>query len=127
MNPAEEPRETYWDLLADVARLQSEMGKDLVAWSKAYEAGGRAFQRTSQTLTLMAEIGRRMERFVQSGPPRAVQQALQVVANPWQAMGAVPGASAGDPFTRFWEFWAPAGSTRERPPRPGSGESESEA
>jgi len=106
MNPAEPPRETYWDLLEDVARLQGEMGQDLVAWAQAYEAGGRAFQGSAETVRLMAELGRRMEQYLQSGPPLAVRQALQAFANPMQTIGVTPGASAVDPFTRFWELWA---------------------
>lgn len=106
MSSPEHPPETYWDLLEDVARLQGEMGKDLVAWARAYEAGGRALEGSAETVRLMAELGRRMEQYLQSGPPVAVQQALQAFANPMQAMGAIPGASAVDPFTRFWELWA---------------------
>jgi len=118
MNPAEPPRETYWDLLEDVARLQGEMGKDLVAWARAYEAGGRAFQGSAETVRLMAELGRRMEQYLQSGPPLAVRQALQAFANPTQAMGVTPGTSTVDPFTRFWKLWAATLRTNEPQPNP---------
>ena len=116
MNPAEPPRETYWDLLEDVARLQGEMGKDLVAWAQAYEAAGRAFQGSAETVRLMAELGRRMEQYLQSGPPLAVRQALQAFANPMQTLGGTPGTSAVDPFTRFWELWAATPRPGEPPP-----------
>ena len=108
MSRARKAPESYWDLLADVARLQREMGKDLVAWSEAYAAAGRAFERTGGTLGLMAEVGQRTERYLQTGPPAAVRQTLQLVANPLQALGAAPGAGAADPFARFWELWTSA-------------------
>ena len=108
MSQAEQGRESYWDLLAEVARLQGEMGKDLGAWARAYEAGGRAFQGSARTLERVADLGRRMEQYLVQGPPASVRQALQAFANPLQAMGAAPGAGVADPFARFWEVWAAA-------------------
>jgi len=117
MTQPDEPRDAFWDLLAEIARLQEEMGKDLVAWARAYEAGCEAFQSTAQTLRLMADAGRRFEQYLRSGPPAGARQALQFLLNPLQSMAATPAAGTLDPFTRFWQAWtAPPGGK----PTPGS-------
>lgn len=121
MSPTDEPRETYWDLLQDIARLQGRVGEDLIAWAQAYECGGRAFKHTAETLDLMADVGRRLERHLESGPTAAVQQTLQLLSAPWRAMGGSPGVGAVDPFNRFWEAWT-AAMIRGEPPRKGEGE-----
>ena len=131
LSAADETPDSYWDLLAAVARVQAEMGQNLAAWGQAYEAAGRAFQSTAETLELMADVGRRTERYLRSGPPASVRQALELLVSPWQALGVPPGtgagASAAEPFARFWELWAslPSRSGLERPPRGESGERES--
>lgn len=97
--------ETFWDLLADSARLQAEMGRDLVAWSRVYAAAGEAMQNNADTARLMAEIGRRGEGYMRNGPPAAVRQAMQLFFNPLQAMGGPPAGGQAGPFGRFWEAW----------------------
>lgn len=116
MNRSDEPRETYWDLLQDIARLQGRVGEDLIAWAQAYEAGGRAFKHSAETLDQMADVGRRLERHLETGPTAAVQQTLQYLTAPWRTMGGMPGAATVDPFSRFWEAWT-AAMTRGEPPR----------
>lgn len=123
MNEPEEPREAFWDLLADISRLQAQMGRDLIAWSQVNEAGGRALQGNAETLRLMSDVGRRSERFFREGPSSAVRQAMQFFTNPLQTFGA-PGDTVGDPLTRFWDAWTPPG--RGRPPRGGEGAGEGE-
>ncbi len=110
---AEAREDSFWDLLAEVARLQDRMGKDTVAWARVYEAAGEALQQNAETTALMAEVGRRSEQFARTGPPAAARQAMQFFLNPMQAFGA---AGAGtplppSPLTRFWEAWL---SERER-------------
>ena len=100
--------ESFWDLLADVARLQREMGRDMVAWAKVYDAAGKALQLNAETAALMADVGRRAEQFMRSGPSAAARQAMQFFMNPMQAVGATPGGSLADPFSRFWEAWRSA-------------------
>ena len=117
MGQAEEPIEGYWDLLADVARLQAQLGEDLVAWAKAYEAAGRALQRSARTQQEVARVGRRMEAYLQTGPPAVVSQVLQMFSSPWPGLGATPGTRGSDPFTRFWQAWAGLSSP---PPPPGA-------
>jgi hypothetical protein len=99
---------TFWDLLEDVSRLQREMGKDMVAWAKAYEAAGEALRNNADTIALMADVGRRGEQFLRNGPPAAARQAMQFFLNPLQAMGGASAAAAPGPFARFWEAWASA-------------------
>jgi hypothetical protein len=105
--------DSYWDLLAETARLQGQLGEDLVAWAKMYEAGGRALQRSSRTLTEMAELGKRMEHYLEAGPPAAVTQILRMLSSPLPGlgmglgMGMPPAAtSAAGPFAQLWEAWA---------------------
>ena len=110
---AEAREDSFWDLLADVARLQERMGKDTVAWAQVYAAAGEALQQNAETTALMADVGRRSEQFLRTGPPAAARQAMQFFLNPLQAFGA---AGAGTPMppgplTRFWEGWL---SERER-------------
>ncbi len=115
---AEAREDSYWDLLAEVARLQDRMGKDTVAWARVYEAAGEALQQNAETAALMAEVGRRSEQFMRSGPPAAARQAMQFFLNPLQPFGAA-GAGAPlppGPLARFWEAWL---SERDR----GSGRS----
>jgi hypothetical protein len=119
MTPADgstESTESFWDLLADVARLQREMGRDMVAWAYVYDAAGKALQLNADTTALMADVGRRGEQFIRSGPPAAARQAMQLFLNPMQALGATPGGSLADPFSRFWEAWRSAGADAGRPP-----------
>jgi hypothetical protein len=117
----------YWDLLADMARLQSQLGEDLVAWAKMYQAGGQALQRSGRTLGEMAELGRRMERYLESGPPGVVAQILQMMTSPFPGlgvgMGIPPGtASAAGPFAQFWQAWASNQAPHEQTdPRPDQG------
>jgi hypothetical protein len=99
---------TFCDLLNDVSRLQREMGSDMVAWAKAYEAAGQAMQKNAETLALMAQVGRRGEEFLCSGPPAAAHQAIQFFLNPLQSVGATAASAAPGPFARFWEAWATA-------------------
>ncbi len=99
---------TFWDLLADVSRLQQEMGSDMVAWAKVYEATGQAMRNNADTLALMSQVGRRGEEFLRNGPPAAARQAMQFFLNPLQAMGASAASAAPGPFARFWEAWASA-------------------
>ncbi len=98
----------FWDLLEDVARLQREMGNDMVAWAKTYEAAGEALRNNADTIALMADVGRRGEQFLRNGPPAAARQAMQFFLNPLQAMGGSSAVSATAPFARFWEAWASA-------------------
>ncbi len=99
---------TFWDLLEDVSRLQREMGKDMVAWAKAYEAAGDALRNNADTIALMADVGRRGEQFLRNGPPAAARQAMQFFLNPLQAMGGASAASVTGPFARLWDAWASA-------------------
>lgn len=120
MSSSNEPADTadsFWDLLADVARLQREMGVDLVAWAKVYDAAGQALQNNADTTALMAEVGRRGERFMRNGPPAAARQAMQFFLNPLQALGVSPvGGAFPDPFARFREAWsAAADGSRQSP------------
>ncbi len=110
---AEAHEDNFWDLLADVARLQERMGKDTVAWARVYEATGEALQQNAETTALMADVGRRSEQFMRTGPPAAARQAMQFFLNPLQAFGAAgPGAPMPPgPLSRFWEAWL---SDRER-------------
>ncbi|HEY7294149.1 MAG TPA: hypothetical protein VH916_03865 [Dehalococcoidia bacterium] len=104
---AEAREDTFWDLLAEVARLQERMGKDTVAWARVYETAGKALQQNAETAALMAELGRRSEQFMRTGPSVAARQAMQFFLNPLQAFGAA-GAGAPmtpGPLTRFWEAW----------------------
>ena len=101
----------YWRLMADMAKLQSQLGEDLMAWAKMYEAGGRALQRSGRTLGEMAELGRRMEHYLESGPPAVVTQILRMMTSPFPGlgvgMGVPPGtAPLGGPFAQLWEAWA---------------------
>src|SRR5450631_2670643 len=105
--------DSYSDLLAETARLQGQLGEDLVAWAKMYEAGGRALQRSGRTLKEMAELGKRMEHYLEAGPPAAVTQILRTLSSPWpgvgpgMGMGMPPGAtSAAGPLAQIWEAWA---------------------
>jgi len=100
MTTRDETTETFWDLLADVGRLQAKLSETFVAWAQANEANARAFQRNAETLQLMVEIGRRAE------------QSMQFLADPMQAMGTPSAAAAGDPFARFWEAWRAAAESR---------------
>jgi hypothetical protein len=124
MAASDGPGESYWDLLRDIAHLQGEMGQDLVAWARAYEAGGRAFQQNGQTLAHMAELGRRLERYLQTGPSAAVRQALQLFHAPYRGTEPGPGAGMADPFSRFWQFWASGLPSAEERGGPEGGTSE---
>lgn len=114
--------ENYWDLLQETARLQARMGEDLVAWAQAYEAGGKAFQHSGETLGLMAELGQRVERYLETGPPATVQQTMRFFSAPWQAMAGTAGAGMGDPWSRFWDLWGSSLSRSGPPPAPDSGD-----
>lgn len=101
----------YWNLMADLARLQGQLGEDVMAWAKMYEAGGSALQRSSRTLGEMAELGRRMERYMESGQSAVVTQILRMLASPFPGLGMGVGmppgtAAAAGPFAQFWEAWA---------------------
>ena len=104
MSNSDEPPDNYWDLLAEVGRLQSALGEDLVAWAQAYEAGGHALQRSGRTLEEMARQGQRLERYVVEGPPAAVSQLLRMFTGPWPGMGMPPGSTLGQPFAPFWDL-----------------------
>jgi|SRR5579884_464739 hypothetical protein len=94
--------DSIWTLLDESARLQAQMGRDMVAWAQAYEAAGRAMQGNAETAALLARLGRRGERFLQRGPSASAQQALQLFLNPLQALaGGMPG-----PLSKLWEAWA---------------------
>ena len=88
---------SYWDLLEDVARLQAQTARSFTAWADAYKAAGKAAEATAATLDLMAQHGRRLEAFWTQPPDAAVAQALQMLTQPWQAMGlpfgSLPGSS----------------------------------
>ncbi|MGI8552225.1 MAG: hypothetical protein ACR2PL_15790 [Dehalococcoidia bacterium] len=118
MNPTDGPRESFWDLMNDLSRLQREMGADLAAWSQVYDAAGQALQSQAQTLNQMAELGRRMERSMRDGPPATVRQALQLLVNPWHSFAGSGGTTAADPFARFWEIWAVPESRSSAPVPP---------
>ncbi|MHB8574777.1 MAG: hypothetical protein ACYDCQ_05540 [Dehalococcoidia bacterium] len=105
---ATEPTGSFWDLLGDVARLQREMGKDMTSWARVYELAGQAMQGNAETLALMADLGRRGERFMREGPPAAVRQAMQLFMTPLGALSAGTGAGPAGPFARFMEAWASA-------------------
>jgi hypothetical protein len=120
-----EASESYWELLADMARLQAEMGRDLAAWARVYEAAGKAMQNNAETLKLMADVGRRGERMLREGPPAAARRAMEVFFNPLQALGGPPAAGAGGPIARFWEAWA-AGLPGMTPPQPPEAERDRE-
>jgi len=113
IGPSSNQIDSNWHLLADTARLQGQLGEDLVAWAKMYEAGGRALQRSSRTLNEMAELGKRMDYYLESGPPAAVTQILRMLRNPWPGLGVGMGMgipqgtpSAAGPFAQVWEAWA---------------------
>jgi hypothetical protein len=127
-----EQADSYWDLLADVARVQGQLGEDMVAWAKMYEAGGRALQRSGHTLQEMAELGRRMQSYMESGPPAVVSQVLRMFTSPLaggpmpgvgMGMGMPPGTSATAPFAQFWEAFASSLGPASPPP-PEAGKSD---
>jgi hypothetical protein len=106
--------------MANMARLQGQLGEDLVAWAKMYEAGGLALERSGRTLGEMAELGRRMEHHLESGPPAAVTQILRMLTSPWPGlglgMGMPPGAtSAAGPFAQLLQTWASTVAPEEQP------------
>src|SRR5579875_504744 len=121
MSGTGEREEIFWDLLNEISRLQAAMGQDMVAWARVYEQAGEALQRNAETAALMADLGRRGERFVRNGPSSAARQAIGLFLNPLGALGINqspgPGGPAG-PFARFWEAWS---STAPSPPPPSSG------
>src|SRR5919199_1977741 len=88
---------SYWDMLEDVARLQAQAARSFTAWAAAYKAAGEAAEATAATLDLMAQQGRRLETFWTQPPDAAITQALQMLTQPWQAMGLpfgpLPGTS----------------------------------
>ena len=88
---------SYWDVLEDVARLQAQTARSFTAWAAAYKAAGEAAEATAATLDLMAQQGRRLETFWTQPPDAAITQALQMLTQPWQAMGLpfgpLPGTS----------------------------------
>jgi hypothetical protein len=108
---AEARDDSFWDLLADVARLQERMGRDTVAWAQVYEAAGKALQQNAETTALMADVGRRSEQFLRTGPPAAARQAMQFFLNPLQAFGGAGSPMPPGPLSRLWEAWL---SERER-------------
>jgi len=120
--------DNFWDMLNEIARVQAAMGQDMVAWAQVYERAGEALQRNAETAALMAEVGRRGERFMRNGPSNAARQALNLFMNPLGALGVNPGGTppggAAGPFARFWEAWssaAPGGAPQQPPPPPASG------
>lgn len=86
--PAEEPapRVNSCDLLSDIARLQAETARSFAAWAAAYEAAAKAAEATVESLTLMAEVGRRTEAFMGQGNAAAAQT-VQPLTQPWQLLG----------------------------------------
>jgi len=92
---------SYWDLLEEVARLQAQTARSFSAWADAYKAAGQAAEATAATLDLMAQQGRRLEAFWTQAPDASVAQALQMLTQPWQAMGlpfgSLPGPSGYSP------------------------------
>jgi hypothetical protein len=94
---SQKPPPSYWDLLEDVGRLQEQTARSFTAWAEAYKAAGQAAEATAATLDLMAQQGRRLEAFWTQPPDAAVTQALQMLTQPWQALGlpfgSMPGAS----------------------------------
>jgi hypothetical protein len=105
----------YWQLMADMARLQGRLAEDLIAWAKTYQAAGRALEASSHTLGEMAELGRRMEQYMESGPPAVVSQVLRMMTNPWPGM-SIPSAqgSISNPFSQFLEAWGPRDTGERR-------------
>lgn len=97
----------YWDLIAEVARLQGQLGEDMTAWAKVYDAGGKALHRSSRTLGDMAELGRRMERTLEAGPPAAVVQMLRMMTGPFPGFAGPPSTPPvpGGPFAQLWDAW----------------------
>ena len=111
--------DSIWDLLGEIARLQAAMGQDMVAWARVYESAGEAMQRNAETAALMADVGRRGERFMRNGPSAAARQAMNLFLNPLGALGvgssAAPNGPAG-PIARFWEAWSSGMPTAPPPP-----------
>jgi hypothetical protein len=109
MPTPEQPPDSYWDLVAAVAELQAELGKDLVAWSQAYAAAGRASARAANTLRLTADLGRRMERYVESGMPTAALRTFEAIMRPLQTLMMPPGTGTARPypFSPMPGFWSP--------------------
>lgn len=111
--------ENIWDLLGEIAKLQSSLGQDMVAWARVYESAGEALQRNAETAALMADVGRRGEQFMRNGPSAAARQAMNLFLNPLGALGVnptgAPGGPAG-PIARFWEAFS--SGTPSAPPAP---------
>lgn len=117
MQPDDGPSESFWDLLSEVSRVQAAMGSDMVAWARVYESAGQALQRNAETAALMADVGRRGERFMRNGPSSAARQAMNLVLNPMGALGAAGAGGPAGPLSRFWEAWSggSAGSSSNPP------------
>jgi hypothetical protein len=98
-------RPTYWDLLEDIARLQTQNAQSFAAWAAAYRAAGEAAAATAETLETMAHLGRRAESFWSQAPQATVAQALQLMTQPWQAMGVPFASFPGSMAARLWEAW----------------------
>jgi hypothetical protein len=114
--------ESIWDLLGEIARLQSSMGQDMIAWARVYESAGEALKRNAETVALMADVGRRGEQFMRNGPSSAARQAMNLFLNPLGALGVNPASGPGGPtgpIARFWEAFA-AGMPSAPPPAPSS-------
>jgi hypothetical protein len=110
--------DSIWDLLGEIARLQASMGQDMVAWAHVYESAGEALKRNAETVGLMADVGRRSEQFMRSGPSTAARQAMNLFLNPLGALGVNPASAPGGPtgpIARFWEAFA-AGMPNAPPP-----------
>ena|SRR5215216_5101298 len=101
-------RPTYWDLLEEIARLQAQTARSFGAWASAYKAAGEAAEATATTLELMAQLGRRAESLWTQPPEAAVAQALQVMTQPWQALGLPFASSPASMAARFLETWRTA-------------------
>jgi hypothetical protein len=117
------PTDSYWDLMADLARLQARLGEDLVAWARMYQVTGQALQRSGGTLQEMSELGRRMQGYLESGPPAVVSQILRMFVSPFaglspgMGMGIPPGATPpGGPFAQLWEAWTSGAWPPPSPP-----------
>ena len=120
--------DNFWDMLNEIARVQAALGQDMVAWARVYEQAGEALQRNAETAALMAEVGRRGERFMRNGPSNAARQALNLFMNPLGALGVnaggTPSGGSAGPFARFWEAWSastPNAPAPQPPPTPSSG------
>jgi hypothetical protein len=113
----EDERRRYWDLIEDIARVQAQTARSFAAWAAAYAAAAEAAEATAETLRVMAQAGRRAEAFWTQPPEASVAQALQLLTQPWQALGVPFATLPGSMAALFRETW---GSGQAGPSEPKS-------